>query len=715
MSQTLKPLLAPFRIGVDIGGTFTDLVMVDAQGQLRNEKVLTTPPDPSVGVLTGLKLILDNNGVQASDVQNVIHGTTLVANALIERKGVRTALITTSGFRDILQIGREWRYDIYDLFLTPVEPLVPRALCFEIKERVGYDGSVLTPLELTALPQIAEAIKQANVEAVAVCLLHSFQYTKHEIQLKEALAKLLPEVAVCISSEVMPEIGEYERTATTVCNAYVQPLFKKYISALMAGIKQLGIDQDLYLMQSDGGTVHFNTALEYPIRLVQSGPAGGVQATSLIGQMADLTQILCFDMGGTTAKACLIDEGKSAVTTDFEVARLQRFRKGSGIPLKVPSIDMIEIGSGGGSIARMNSLGLIQVGPDSSSAVPGPACYGQGGQEATVTDADLVLGYLDAQSFLGGSMTLDLAAARQCIQKQIAEPLEIAVTEAAFGIHETVNETMAQAASIHALEKGLKASSYAMIPIGGAGPVHACHVALKLGIERLVIPLGAGVASAFGFLASPMSFQFVQASVSPVQLLDVQGVDQLIEGLKKKGLAMLAESGLAAALCTSRVSAAMRYVGQGYEVEVPVSMGRLNQSFKQHLSEEFNRCYQHLYGRTEADTPAEIVSWRVVVQGPAPKLLEQLQANLTHTQASDTSADAAIKNRREVFCVFSRAFVQTPVYDRYALRSGMRFDGPAIVEERESTVVVPRYAKVKIDQHQNMLIDLTEPVVQAPQ
>jgi len=312
-------------------------------------------------------------------------------------------------------------------------------------------------------------------------------------------------------------------------------------------------------------------------------------------------------------------------------------------------------------------------------------------------------------------MTLDLTAARQCIQKQIAEPLEIAVTEAAFGIHETVNETMAQAASIHALEKGLKASSYAMIPIGGAGPVHACHVALKLGIERLVIPLGAGVASAFGFLASPMSFQFVQASVSPVQLLDVQGVDQLIEGLKKKGLAMLAESGLAAALCSSRVSAAMRYVGQGYEVEVPVSMGRLKQSFKQHLSEEFNRCYQHLYGRTEADTPAEVVSWRVVVQGPAPKLLEQLQANLTYTQASDTSADVAIKNRRDVFCVFSRAFVQTPVYDRYALRPGMHFDGPAIVEERESTVVVPRYAKVKIDPHQNMLIDLTEPVVQVPQ
>jgi N-methylhydantoinase A len=309
-------------------------------------------------------------------------------------------------------------------------------------------------------------------------------------------------------------------------------------------------------------------------------------------------------------------------------------------------------------------------------------------------------------------MTLDLAAARDCIQKRIADPLAVTVAEAAFGIHETVNETMAQAASIHALEKGLKASSYAMIPIGGAGPVHACHVALKLGIERLVIPMGAGVASAFGFLASPMSFQFVQAAVSPVRVLDEQVVDQLIEGLKRKGLAMLAESGLAAALCTSQVSAAMRYVGQGYEVEVPVSMGRLKQSFKQHLSEEFNRCYQNLYGRTEADTPAEVVSWRVVVQGPLPNLLEQLKANLTRTQASSTSADAAIKNERQVFCVFSKDFVSTPVYDRYALKSGMQFQGPAIVEERESTVVVPKYSKVVIDQHHNMLIELVDPNAQ---
>ena len=712
MSASIQVLVAPFRIGVDIGGTFTDLVMVDARGELRNEKVLTTPHDPSIGVLTGIKLILENNAVQARDVQNVIHGTTLVANALIERKGVRTALITTAGFRDVLQIGREWRYDIYDLFLAPVEPLVPRALCFEIKERVVHDGTVLEPLDLSALPQIADQIKQAKVDAVAVCLLHSFQFSEHEIKIKQALAALLPDVAVCISSEVMPEIGEYERTATTVCNAYVQPLFQKYISALMSGLKQLGIHQDLYLMQSDGGTVHFNTAIEYPIRLVQSGPAGGVQATSLIGQMADLTQILCFDMGGTTAKACLIDDGKSAVTTDFEVARLQRFKKGSGIPLKVPSIDMIEIGSGGGSISRINSLGLIQVGPDSSSAVPGPACYGQGGQDATVTDADLVLGYLDANSFLGGSMVLDLGAAKQCIHTQIAQPLSISVTEAAFGIHETVNETMAQAASIHALEKGLKASSYAMIPIGGAGPVHACHVALKLGIERLVIPLGAGVASAFGFLASPMSFQFVQASVSPVATLESQAVDQLIEGLKNKGLAMLAQSGLVAERCTTHVSAAMRYVGQGYEVEVPVSLSRLVDDFRRHLTEEFSRCYQNLYGRAESDTPAEVVSWRVVVQGPTPDLLDQLKAQLGQAQTAMQSADSAIKQSREVFCIFTRDFVSTPVYDRYALLAGMCFEGPAIVEERESTVVVPKFANVQIDQHRNMLIRLATPSLQ---
>ena len=703
MSREPIAMKGPYRIGVDIGGTFTDLVMIDSQGRLVNEKVLTTPHDPSQGVLTGVSLITKNNGVLPEQVDNIIHGTTLVANALIERKGVVTALVTTQGFRDVLQIAREWRYDIYDLFLTPVEPLVPRSLRFEVKERVAFDGAVIEPLDIEALEPIAKQIRDAGAQAVAICFLHAFRHDGHELKAKEILQGLLPGVTICISSEVMPEIGEYERTATAVCNAYVQPLFEKYISGLIQGLKAMGFQKDLYLMQSDGGTVHYTTAMAYPIRLVQSGPAGGVQATSLIGKIAGLKDVLCFDMGGTTAKACLINGSESQVINDFEVARLQRFRKGSGIPLKVPAIDMIEIGSGGGSIARVNQLGLIQVGPDSSSAVPGPACYGQGGLDPTVTDADLVLGYLDAGSFLGGDMQLDLAAAGHAIEKQIAQPLSLSVVDAAFGIHETVNEAMAQAASIHALEKGLKASHYAMVPIGGAGPVHACHVAMKLDMRHVLIPRGAGVASAFGFLASPMSFQFVKAQISTLTLLDPNQVQALVDDLKNKGLAMMSHSGLTLDQCRVKVSAAMRYVGQGYEVEVPVDMVSPMADLVARMAHGFSSCYQQLYGRTEKDTPAEVVSWRVVVQGPAPDLL-QVADSLD--EAALPQADAALKGHRPVFCVQRKSFVTTPVYARHLLAVGAVLEGPAIIEERESTVVVPHLARVTVDAHWNLRIDL---------
>ena len=709
MSRADEKTQGRYRVGVDIGGTFTDLVMVDARtGSLFNEKVLTTPHDPAVGVLAGIELILRNSGVAAAEIEHVIHGTTLVANALIERKGVKTALVTTDGFRDVLEIAREWRYDIYDLFLTPVEPLVPRSLRFEVKERIGYDGAVIEPLDLRGVEQVARQLAGQGVEAVAVSFLHSFMSAEHELQAKRILQEGLPNATVCVSSEVMAEIGEYERTATAVCNAYVQPLFRRYISSLIEGIKRLGIDRDLYLMQSDGGTVHYTTALEFPIRLVQSGPAGGVQAASLIGRLAGTGDVLCFDMGGTTAKACLIDGGEPTVTTDFEVARLQRFKKGSGIPLKVPAVDMIEIGSGGGSIARVNQMGLIQVGPDSSSAVPGPACYAQGGLDPTVTDADLVLGYLDPDAFLGGDMKLDRAAAEAALQARIAAPLGLSITEAAFGIHETVNENMAQAANIHALEKGLKASAYAMVPIGGAGPVHACHVAQKLGMHRVIIPIGAGVASAFGFLASPLSFKLVHAAVSTLAALDAGAVGELIDSMQRKGRQLLVDAGLGEAECQVRISAAMRYVGQGYEVEVPVSsLHEDTAELARRLGAAFERRYAELYGRTEKSAPAEIVSWRVVVFGPTPELTPKVALESNHdVAASHDQAGAARTGSRRVYCLARRGFVDAPIYDRYRLVPGASLTGPAIIEERESTVVVPDGAAVSVDHYRNLLIEL---------
>ena len=695
---------ANMTIGVDIGGTFTDLVMLDeGTGRLFNEKVLTTPDDPSRGVLQGISQILDKNGVAPAQVMRVIHGTTLVANALIERKGVATALVTTEGFRDIIEIGREWRYDTYDLFIGVVDPLVRRSRRFEVAERVGPDGAVLTPLTDAALEALVADLRDAPVEAIAVSLLHSFKNGEHERRVRDRLAAAFPDRTICISSEVMPEIGEYERTSTTIANAYVQPIFRRYIQRLSEGLKAMGIGRDLFLMQSDGGTVHQATAMEFPIRLVQSGPAGGVQATTLIGKLAGEADVLCFDMGGTTAKACLIEDGEPTRTTDFEVARMFRFKKGSGIPLKVPVVDMIEIGAGGGSIARVNRMGLIQVGPDSSSAVPGPACYGQGGEDATVTDADLLLGYLDAGNFLGGDMALDVDASAAAIKAKIADPLGLSVTEAAWGIHETVNENMAQATGIHALEKGKRADRFVMVPIGGAGPVHACQVARKLRMRSVICPLGAGVASAFGFLASPMSFEFVQASVAALDDLDAATLADMFGGLEARGRELLSSAGVDPASFGVRILASMRYQGQGYEVDVPMPEGALDAGLQPKLKAAFEKAYGDLYGRIEAGMPVEVVSWRLIVASPYPDLKPQA----ADVQGGDI-ADA-LKGTRRIYDGEARDFVEAPVYDRYKLTEGMTADGPAIVEERESTLVVPAHSTIRIDRYRNLIVDFAYP------
>lgn len=693
------------KIGVDIGGTFTDLVMLDPQtGQLFNEKVLTTPDDPSRGVLTGISSILEKNGVAPGQVTSVIHGTTLVANALIERKGVRTALVTTRGFRDIVQIGREWRYDTYDLFIENVEPLTPRSLRFEVSERLGFDGAVLTPLAEDEIRQVAASLRAARVEAVAVCFLHAFRNPAHEERCKAILEEELPDATICISSEVMPEIGEYERSSTTIANAYVLPIFRRYIRRLAEGIRQMGIARDVFLMQSDGGTVHQDTAIAFPIRLVQSGPAGGVQAGALIGRLAGRPNLMCFDMGGTTAKAALIENHQPSRTTDFEVARIYRFKKGSGLPLKVPVIDMIEIGAGGGSIARIDGMGLIQVGPDSASAVPGPACYGQGGTDPTVTDADLVLGYLDPGSFLGGEMRLDREAARRAIAEKIAEPLGIDVIEAAFGIHETVNESMARAAGVHTLEKGLRPTDFAMTPIGGAGPVHACHVARKMGMREVICPAGAGVASAFGFLSAPMSFEFVHADVTPLDDLDLTATRSLFSQLEERGQRLLSGAGLTAEDFSVMPGCAMRYIGQGFEVDVPLPADFLERGRREEMLAAFEAAYRALYGRIEDGLPVEIVSWRVVIRGPYPDIVP-----MTLEAAPDLAkgrADHARKGERPIYDGQIRAFVDAGIYDRYRLRPGMEIAGPAIVEERESTLVVPAGARVTVDRHGNLVVDL---------
>jgi N-methylhydantoinase A len=693
-----------WRIGVDIGGTFTDFVMLDVRtGQLHHEKVLTTPHDPSIALLDGIGRLLAAHGADARDVIHVIHGTTLVANALIERKGVPVALLTTRGFADVPEIGLEWRYDTYDLQIELPAPLAPRERRFEVDERIAADGSVLRPLDEASVREAAARIRASGAQAVAVCLLHAFRNPVHERRVADLLRAELPGLVVCTSSDVVPEIGEYERMSTVLANAYVLPIFDRYLAAVGRGLRGLGIDRPLYLMLSDGGTVHESTAIRHPIRLVQSGPAGGVEAAMRIGASAGASEVLCFDMGGTTAKACLIDGGEPLRTTEFEVARVWRFRKGSGLPLRIPVIDMIEIGAGGGSIARVDRLGLLQVGPDSASAAPGPACYGLGGREPTVTDADLVLGFLGADSFLGGDMRLDVAAARDAIAREIGEPLGLSVEQAAWGIHELVNENMARAAAIHALEKARRIGDYAMVPIGGAGPVHAAHIAMKLGVRTVICPPGAGVASAYGFLAARTAFSFVRGRIETLDALDFASAETMLGELEAEGRELLATAGVEAASVEVTVEAAMRYVGQGYEIDVPVPRAAITTADADAVREAFAATYRRLFGRTETGVPLEVVSWRLSVLGPRPAVAP---GGARSTDAGAAARSPVARGTRPACFGQAGAFRDTPVYGREAFLPGSSVDGPALIEERESTVVVPPGARVRCDVHLNLVVEL---------
>ena len=680
-----------FRIGVDIGGTFTDIVAVrENSGEKFNGKVLTTPMNPSEGVLQGVSEIIKKHNINPENCR-IIHGTTLVANALIERKGVETALLTTEGFKDVLEIGREWRYDLFSLDLEMPNPIVPRHLRFEIKERLDYKGDILVSLDQNELILIAKKLAKLNIRTLAIVFMHSFKNSIHEELAKNIFNKYAPNINLCLSSSVSPEIGEYERTSTTVANAYVQTIFKSYIDALVKGLKKIGIKNDLFLMLSDGGIVHQKTAVEYPIRLVQSGPAGGAQAATLYGRSTNSNDVLCFDMGGTTAKACLIENGKPSRTTVFEVARVYRFAKGSGLPLQVPVIDMIEIGAGGGSIARIDDMGLIQVGPDSSGSFPGPACYNLGGKHPTVTDSDLVLGYLDAENFLGGDMKLEKKLAEQAIKTFIAEPMKISVLEAAWAIHEIVTENMSQAASIHALEKGRKIEKYTMIPIGGAGPVHACSLMSKMNLNKMISPPDAGVASAIGMTASPNSFELVQADMQQLELLNFTKMKKAFLDMEKKGTKLLLQTGTNKKHISINNSTLMRYVGQGYEIEVPLNKEVLS---LKNIKLEFEKVYQNLFGRIEK-MPMEIISWRTIASGPLPNF--SLNFNVKKKSLSK-------EKKRKVF-FGGKNFNDTIVLDRSSLSKTFKSIGPLIIEERESTLVIPPNFKVQMHESGNLIIN----------
>jgi N-methylhydantoinase A len=687
-----------YRVGIDIGGTFTDMLWVGEDGAAIIGKTLTTPGDPSLAVENALRPVLQSGAVKVGERGTLIHGTTLVTNALIERKGAPTALLTTAGFRDAVEIGREHRYELYDLNLDLPKPLVPRHLRFDVPERMAADGTVLAPLDETFVRRLVGELRDKGIKAIGVCYLNSFRNPAHEKRTAEIVAEIAPEIRVSLSSEVVAEIREFQRTSTTLANVYVQERVADYLAQLQARLDKVGFIGSFFVMLSSGGIATRETSARFPVRLLESGPAAGALAAAQAGMRAGHRDLLSFDMGGTTAKLCVIEDGQPAKTHEFEVDRVYRFRKGSGLPMRIPVIDMIEIGAGGGSIARVDSLGLLKVGPESSGADPGPVCYRQGGTEPTVTDADLVLGYLDAEYFLGGEMGLDLDSARKALGR-LGEKLRMSAEQVAWGIHQIVNENMANAARAHLGERGKDPRRMPMYAFGGAGPVHGYRVAEILRLPALISPFGAGVGSTFGLLAAPLAFDFVRSAYSRLDELDWRFANSLLDEMAAEGRKVLESSGLNSAQITYQRTADMRYVGQGHEVSVALPNEMLSASYLGEIAATFDETYRALYGRKGPDVPLEVINWRVVASGPRPEM------NLKLPRGASQRGDAR-KGLRPAYFPEREGYIDTAVFDRYALKPGMQFNGPAIVEERESTLIIGVRGVARVDEQLNVIVEI---------
>jgi N-methylhydantoinase A/oxoprolinase/acetone carboxylase beta subunit len=679
------------RVGFDVGGTFTDVILADESGRLVIEKVLTTPADPSIGAKQGVAAALARWGAEVDDVVLGIHATTLVTNAIIERRGARTGMLCTRGFRDVLEIGGGTRYDIYDLFLPFPEPLVERRLRREIGGRVGAGGDELAPLAAEEVTAALRDLVDDGVEAVAVCFLHSYRNDAHERMAAELILREFPQLAVSVSSDVSAQLGEYERFSTTVANAYVQPLMSRYLAELEAWLRS----GRLLLMASNGGTTAVATAQRWPITLIESGPAAGALAAAEYSRRIDRPNVVSLDMGGTTAKVCLIDDGQPMTSPEFEAARAERFKPGSGLPLQIPVIDLIEIGAGGGSIARINDLGLLKVGPKSAGADPGPACYGLGGEDPTVTDANLVLGYLDEGSFLGGEMPLDRSAAEDAVARGVGEPLGLELVEAAWGVHEIVNENMAAAMRMHVVERNRDPRRYSLIAFGGAGPAHAAAVARKVGIREVIVPFGAGATSAYGLLVAAPVVDLAHSYVVEIGSADRGDIERVYDELERRGAALLAAAGVDRGDVRFERSVDMRYTGQAHRITVPLADAHLNEHGEAGLLEAFTRRYAELYSLLNPDFGVEALNWRLRASGPAQELRV--------VPAARGAADGAPPAERDVYFP-DEGFVRTPVYQHRALRPGRSLAGPAIVEQRESTAVLGPSDTATIDDELNLVV-----------
>jgi N-methylhydantoinase A len=695
-------MAARARIGVDVGGTFTDFVLHDpARDLVHTGKLLTTPDDPSRAIVEGTQRVLREVGLTPADLHSMVHGTTLVTNTVIERTGAKVGLLTTAGFRDSVEIGREIRYDLYDLFLDPPPSLVPRHLRREIPERMDAGGEVLLPLDEEAVRREArDLVEREGVEALAVAFLHSYRDARHERRAGEILRALHPDLPLTLSAEVAPEIREYERTSTACANAYVQPRMRRYLDRLEAELARIGFGGRLYVMLSGGGIAAVREAKEFPIRMIESGPAAGAMAAAFLSRLAGLDRVVSYDMGGTTAKMCLVEDGAPDHKFDFEAGRVRRFVRGSGLPLKVSVVDMIEIGAGGGSIARVEpGSGLMKVGPRSAGAEPGPVCYGRGGTEPCVTDADLVLGRLDPAYFLGGEMALDADRVHRAFAEGVAAKLGLEVVDTALGVQRIVDETMAAATRMHLAEKGRDPRRYALVAFGGAGPVHAWNLARLLKIRRVVVPLGAGVASALGFLVAPPATDMVRSLVGRLERLDWARVNALFAEMAAEGRQLLEEAGADPAAIALRPTADMRHVGQGFEVPVALPSTTLSDADLPALRAAFLASYRERFGRTVEEVPIEALTWRLACTAPGQDI------RIGTAAAAGAGGPPAPRARRAV-TFEGHGALECAVYDRYALRPGMAFEGPALVEERESTCVVGPDTRVSVDAHLNLVLDL---------
>lgn len=682
------------RLAIDIGGTFTD-VAVEVDGRFETIKAMTTPSNPVEGVIEGIGLALEKSSLTPDKFGSVIHGTTLATNALIEKKGAKVGLITTEGFRDVLEIAYERRYNQYDLFLEKPEMLVPRDRCYTVPERMDADGSVHRPLDESAVNDLVSSLDKDGIESVAVGLLNSYANPAHERRIRDLLLQQRPDLSVSISSEVCPVIREFDRLCTTVANAYVRPLMQRYLTEMEGALRKIGFDCPLFIITSGGGMTTLDTAVRFPIRLVESGPSGGAVLAAKVARQCGLDEVVSFDMGGTTAKICLIDDGEPQHSRRFEVARAARFTKGSGLPVLIPVIEMIEIGAGGGSVASVDPLGRLAIGPESTGSDPGPACYGKGGVQATVTDANSILGFLNPENFAAGRIKLDLDLARDAVSNSICRELDLTVEGGALGISQIVDENMANAARVHGVEQGKDLANRTMIAFGGNGPLHAARIAEKLGIDQIFIPPEAGVGSTIGFLSAPISYEVVRSRYARSDNFDYDGVNALLTDMTREAEAVVSSGAMGKAVNQKR-SAFMRYRGQGHEIEVALPEATITPAGLKRLCDVFEQDYVRLFGRSVPDMQIEFLNWSVVVSTD--------QEDVTQARKPDRARPAQSTGHRRMWSGAKDGGEVIACYRRDTLSAGDMFSGPAYIDEPQTTTFVPAEFEAQLDGSGNIIL-----------